>query len=68
MRPDYTQIVIGKQKKQQLKIQSCRIIQHNYLKYLEDINQNTAVDLEGFFEDVKSISQKKQDEIYLVTV
>lgn len=66
MRPDYTQIVIGKQRKQQLKIQSCKIIQHNYLKYLEDINQNTAVDLEGFFEDVKSISQKKQDEIYLV--
>lgn len=66
MRPDYTQIVVAKQKKQKLKIQSCTTIKQNYLSCLENINPNTVTDLEFFFKDVKSISQKSGDEIYLV--
>lgn len=66
MRPDYTQIVVAKQKKQKLKIQSCTTIKQNYLSCLESINPNTVTDLEFFFKDVKSISQKSGDEIYLV--
>lgn len=69
LRPDYTQVVVARQKKKQLKIQSCKIIQHgnrDYLSCLENINQDTVQEFEGFFEDVKSISQRAGDEIYLV--
>ena len=66
MRPDYAQIVVAKRKKQKLKIQSCTTIKQNYLSCLENINPNTVSDLELFFEDVKSISQKSRDEIYIV--
>lgn len=66
MRPDYAQILVAKRKKQKLKIQSCTTIKQNYLSCLEKINPDTISDLEFFFEDVKSISQKPVDEIYLV--
>lgn len=69
LRPDYTQVVVARQKKKQLKIQSCKIMQHgnkDYLSELEHINQDSIQEFESFFEGVKSISQRPGDEIYLV--
>ena len=69
LRPDYTQVVVARQKKKQLKIQNCKIFQHgnkDYLAELENINQDTVREFESFFESVKSISQRPGDEIYLV--
>lgn len=69
IQPGYTQVVVAKQRKKQLKIQSCKIIQHgnkDYLSCLENINPDTIQDFQNLFEDVKSISQKPGDEIYIV--
>ena len=69
IQPGYTQVVVAKQRKKQLKIQSCKIIQHgnkDYLSCLENINPDTIQDFQSLFEDVKSISQKPGDEIYIV--
>ena len=69
IQPGYTQVVVAKQRKKQLKIQSCKIIQHgnkDYLSCLENINQDTIQDFQNLFEDIKSISQKPRDEIYIV--
>ncbi len=66
LRPDLTQIVVGQKKGKVLHIQEIKSIDQNYLQALE-LNDNEAIlELEYFFQDIKSITRRRDEEIYLV--
>lgn len=64
LQPDSTQVLIAKQKNKSLQIQSCKVINQGYLQLFS--SGADLEELECFFEDIKSVSQRPHDEIYLV--
>lgn len=66
LRPDYTQVIIGKKKKNMLHLTDYKVIEQNYLKALE-MDAISAVEAwRYFFQDVQSVTGRKNDEIFLV--